>query len=68
MNSNGGGGGGGVLFDDNGPSAGSVTAPSSVCGSQNGIGYGAGGGGGCVGAVSGTAGNGAPGIVYVEWD
>lgn len=58
-----------MLFDDNGPSAGSVTAPSSVCGSQNGIGYGAGGGGGCFMVGNGLiAGNGAPGLVYVEWD
>ena len=63
---NGGGGGGGVLFDGNYPSA---TAPDSSCGSQNGVGYGAGEGAGCLlnGNVK-LGGSEAPGLVYVEWD
>lgn len=58
-----------MLIDDTGPPAGSVSAPNPTYGSQNGIGYGAGGGSGflCNGLVS--SGNGAPGFVYVRlWD
>ena len=63
-------GGGGVFIDGSGPPAGSVIAPNPNYGSQNGIGYGAGGGSGTYTINSGhtAGGNGAPGFVYVEWD
>lgn len=61
------GGGGCVVFDGSGPPAGSVTTPTPINGSQNGFGYGAGGGSGCYGVGSFGGGHGAPGFVYVEW-
>ena len=67
LNWNPGGGGGGVLMNGNGPAAGNGLAPSGH--GKGGKGYGAGGGGGgftsdktCHGG-----GNGANGLVYVEW-
>ena len=58
-----------MLLDGSGPPAGSVTAPNPTYGSQNGVGYGAGGGSGTYSVSYYSAGgNGAPGFVYVEWD
>ena len=61
----GGGGGGGILIDGVGPSAGS--GPQSYSG-RGGVGFGAGGGaGGYDGGSRWAGGNGADGVVYVEW-
>lgn len=64
----GGGGGGGVRLDNAGPSAGNGAATFS---GKGGGGFGAGGGGGGFNDTSGpvreAGGNGAPGLVYVEW-
>lgn len=58
-----------MLTDGSGPPTASITSPYSGCGSQNGIGYGAGAGSGCFsGGVMRSCGIGAPGLVYVEWD
>lgn len=69
----GGGGGGGLLINNAGPHAASGTGPEllKLCGApalngQGGLGYGAGGGGAGAG-VAGPAGNGANGVVVVEW-
>jgi len=72
----GGGGGGGVLLDGQGLSAMSgqgVGATDWPCRGNEGfsggggIGYGAGGGGGGNYAIGDPGGNGAQGVVYVEW-
>jgi hypothetical protein len=62
-----GGGGGGVLVDGAGPSGGDGAAMFSA---KGGVGYGAGGGGGgydASGPVRVAGGDGAAGLVYVEW-
>ncbi|KWU26400.1 choice-of-anchor D domain-containing protein [Burkholderia cenocepacia] len=65
-----GGGAGGVLFDGTGPSGSAGYSGASVA-SAGGVGWGAGGGTGIVQCtrqcIPGGAGNGAPGLVYVEW-
>lgn len=63
----GGGGGGGILINGLGPVAGSGQEPA---GSQGGKGYGAGGGSGFLQPNQNqfhSGGNGADGVVYVEW-
>lgn len=64
----GGGGAGGVVLDGAGPSG--SDGPQAFSG-KGGRGYGAGGGGGGFDAPTGTlrfaGGNGAPGVVHVEW-
>lgn len=64
----GGGGGGGVLINGTGPTA--QSGPQSYS-AQGGVGYGGGGGAGTynsgAGAVRWEGGNGADGVVYVEW-
>ena len=61
-----GGGGGGVLINGNGPSG--QPGAQSFSG-RGGSGYGGGGGGGGYNgdAMRWAGGNGAPGVVYVEW-
>ena len=64
----GGSGGGGVIRNGTGPSGGDGAKPTKI--GKGGKGYGAGGGsGGCDATCAGCAagGNGAPGLVYVEW-
>lgn len=64
----GGGGGGGVYLDLEGPSAADGANPTFSA--KGGRGYGAGGGGGSYdfsGSVRFAGGNGASGLVYVEW-
>lgn len=64
----GGGGGGGVLINGNGPTA--QSGPQSYS-AQGGEGYGGGGGAGTYNSSAGSTrwegGNGADGVVYVEW-
>ena len=56
-----------MLFDANGPAE-NITSPDPICGSQNGVGYGAGGGAGCWYGPKFSGGSGSPGFVYIEWD
>jgi len=67
----GGGGGGGILLNGGGPSGGAGAYSMSFTPmGQGGVGYGAGGGGGqfmCTSQCWGGAGQGAGGLVYVEW-
>jgi hypothetical protein len=63
----GGGGGGGVVVDNAGPNGADGAAAFSA---KGGRGYGGGGGGGgydAAGTIRYAGGNGAPGVVYVEW-
>lgn len=66
----GGGGGGGILLNGSGPSAANGGSTATHTGAFGGVGFGAGGGSGGFDAASGYAigGDGAPGLVYVEWD
>ena len=65
-----GGGAGGVLINGNGPNGGDGDRHYRYgSGGKGGIGYGAGGGaGGFDGRAVYNGGNGAPGVVYIEWD
>jgi hypothetical protein len=66
----GGGGGGGILLNGSGPSGSNGGTNTTLTGAFGGVGYGAGGGSGGFDSGSGYAigGNGAPGLVYVEWN
>ena len=64
-----GGGAGGVLIDGKGPQGGDGSRKLGFGpGARGGIGYGAGGGGGGYDGVNYSGGNGASGMVYIEWD
>lgn len=66
----GGGGGGGIIIGQTAPRGNkgeSDESQSSAEGGDGGVGFGAGGGGGGNFKVGAVGGQGAPGVVYVEW-